>query len=411
LDAAVTRAFLPILAVLYVLGFANLFLRQSFGVVAPELEREMALSPAVLSTIASSLFFAYALMQIPTGMLLDRFGGRVVMSTMLVFTALGTALFAAGGSAETLTLARILMGIGTAGAFTGAFYVMANWLPTDRFVTQTAALNSFAAVGNLCATAPLAALIVLIGWRESYWLFAAAVAVLTLALALVVRDAPPGHAPRATRKETFAEVLAGVREAVRQPGMGRLLVAGLPMSFSSVMSGVWGAPYLKHMHALDDIQRGSVLLLMAAGGIGGHYFYGRVARAVNSLKLPMLVGGTLILTAAALMAVVSRPPLWFVTALFIIVSICSAYPTIAMAMGRGLVPGRLMGRGVAIANMGIMTAIAAAQFVFGLVVGSFEAVGGAPPEIAYRTAFGVQAVVALTGLVILAPGLDVKPRG
>ncbi len=405
------RAFLPILATLYILGFANLFLRQSFGVIAPELEREMALSPAVLSTIASSLFFAYALMQVPTGMLLDRFGGRVVMSTMLVFTAIGTALFAAGASAEALTLARILMGIGTAGAFTGAFYVMANWLPADRFVTQTGALNSFAAVGNLCATAPLSALIVLIGWRQSFWLFAAGVALLTLALALIVRDAPPGHAPRATKKETFREVFAGVREAVQQPGVRRLLVAGLPMSFSGVIGGVWGAPYLKHIHALDDIQRGSVLLLMAMGGICGHYFYGRIARYFNSLKWPVLVGGTIILTSAVTMALVTRPPLWLVTMIFVMVSTCSAYPTIVMAHGRGLVPARLMGRGVAVANMGIMTAIAGAQFLFGWVIGTFPAVAGMPPEIAYRTAFGVQAAMALIGLVILGPVRDVRPRG
>jgi MFS family permease len=407
----VTRAFLPILATLYLLGFANLFLRQSFGVVAPELEREMALSPAVLSTIASSLFFAYAMMQVPTGMLLDRFGGRAVMSTMLVFTAIGTALFAAGGTAEMLILARVLMGIGTAGAFTGAFYVMANWLPADRFVTQTGALNSFAAVGNLCATAPLSALIVLIGWRQSYWLFAVCVAVLTLVLALVVRDAPEGHVPRATRKETFREVLAGAREAVQQPGMRRLLVAGLPMSLSGVMSGVWGAPYLKHIHALDNIERGSVLLLMALGGISGHYFYGRLARYFNTLKWPILVGGSVILMVALMMAIMTRPPLWFVTTLFVMTSICSAYPAVVMAHGRGLVPARLMGRGVAVANMGIMTAIAGAQVVFGLVIGAFPAVAGAPPEIAYRTAFGVQAAMALVGLVVLGPVRDVRPRG
>lgn len=406
-----TRAFLPILATLYLLGFANLFLRQSFGVVAPELEREMALSPAVLSTIASSLFFAYAMMQVPTGMLLDRFGGRAVMSTMLVFTAIGTALFAAGSTAEMLTLARVLMGIGTAGAFTGAFYVMANWLPADRFVTQTGALNSFAAVGNLCATAPLSALIVLIGWRQSYWLFAVCVAVLTLVLALVVRDAPEGHVPRATRKETFREVLAGAREAVQQPGMRRLLVAGLPMSLSGVMSGVWGAPYLKHIHALDNIERGSVLLLMALAGISGHYFYGRLARYFNTLKWPILVGGSVILMVALMMAIMTRPPLWFVTTLFVMTSICSAYPAVVMAHGRGLVPARLMGRGVAVANMGIMTAIAGAQVVFGLVIGAFPAVAGAPPEIAYRTAFGVQAAMALVGLVVLGPVRDVRPRG
>lgn len=406
-----TAAFLPILATLYLLNFTNLFLRSSFGVMAPELEREMSLSPTVLATIASALFVAYAVMQIPTGMLLDRYGPRRVLSTMLLFTAMGTALFAAGDSAETLTLGRILMGIGTAGGFTGAFYILAMWLPPDRVVTQTGALNSFAAVGNLCATAPLAALIALIGWRESYWIFTALILLLTLALAVFVRDTPPDHPPRETKQETFREVLAGARAAIRQPGMRGLLFAGLPMSLSGTLTGAWGAPYLKHVYALDDLQRGSVLLLMALGGIAGHFFYGRIARRINSLKVPVMIGGFVVLAMATTLALSPTLPVRVVTVMFIAITTCSAYPTVLHAYARGLVPAELMGRGVAATNMGIMAAIAAAQFLFGWILGSFSAVAGVPPEMAYRTAFGIQALVVVAGLAVLIPIRDVKPRG
>jgi predicted MFS family arabinose efflux permease len=407
----VRSALLPILVTLYLLGFSNLFLRTSFGVMAPELEHEMGLSPALLSTVASAFFIAYALMQIPTGMLLDRYGPRRVLSAMMLFTAVGTAFFAAGETAHTLTLGRILMGIGCSGAFTGAFYILAMWMAPGRVVTQTGALNSFAAVGNLCATAPFAALIALIGWRESYWIFTAGVVLLTIALAVFVRDTPPDHPPRQVKSEKPAEVLAGVREAVRQPGMGRLLFAGLPMSAAGALSGAWGAPYLKHVHGLDDIARGSVLLLMALGGIGGHFFYGRVARRINSLKMPVLVGGTVVLVMVAAFALLPTPPVALVTAMFVAISICSAYPTISHAHARGLVPARLMGRGVAASNMGIMTAIAGAQFMFGWALAAFPAVDGMPPEAGYRTAFGVQAAVALAGLLIFARVPDVRPRG
>ncbi len=402
---------LPILVTLYLLGFSNLFLRSSFGVMAPELEREMGMSPALLSTVASAFFIAYALMQIPTGMMLDRFGPRRVLSVMMLFTAAGTAFFAAGETVQTLTLGRILMGIGCSGAFTGAFYILAMWMTPERVVTQTGALNSFAAVGNLCATAPFAALMVLIGWRESYWIFTAAMVLLTIALAIFVRDTPPDHPPRKVKNERLGEVLAGVREAVRQPGMGRLLFTGLPMSAAGTLSGAWGAPYLKHVHGLDDIARGNVLLLMALGGIGGHFFYGRIARRIFSLKMPVLVGGIVFLAMVLSLSVLSKPPLMLVTAIFVAISICSAYPTVSHAHARGLVPARLMGRGVAASNMGIMTAIAAAQFMFGWILSAFPAVAGIPPEIAYRTAFGVQAAVALVGLMIFLRVPDVQPRG
>ncbi len=406
-----SSALLPILVTLYLLGFSNLFLRSSFGVLAPELERDMGMSPALLSTVASSFFIAYALMQLPTGMLLDRYGPRRVLSIMMIFTAAGTALFAAGETAQTLTLGRILMGIGCSGAFTGAFYILAMWMTPDRVVTQTGALNSFAAVGNLCATVPFAVLIALIGWRQSYWLFTAGMVLLTIALALFVRDTPPDHPLRRVKNERLREVLAGVREAIGQPGMARMLFTGLPMSAGGTLSGAWGAPYLKHVHGLDDIARGNVLLLMALGGIGGHFFYGRIARRMNSLKIPVLAGGMVVLLMVLGLALLSKPPLALVTAIFVTISMCSAYPTVSHAHARGLVPAHLMGRGVAASNMGIMIAIAGAQFMFGWTLSAFPAVAGVPPEIAYRTAFGVQAAVALIGLVIFLRVPDVRPRG
>lgn len=267
-----------ITAVLFVLGFTNLFLRSSLGVMAPDLSREMALSPAALSTVASAFFFAYAIMQVPTGMLLDRFGARATIAAMLVFTTGGAATFAAAQSIGMLSLGRILMGIGCAGIFTGAFYVLAQWLPQSRVVTQMGWLNSFAAVGTLTATTPLAALIALIGWRQSYWLFTGGVALLLLAIWASVRDGPPGATPQAARSESLASVVGGVGEALRQPGMWRLLLTGLPISAASIITGVWGAPYLRDVHGLDAIGRGNVLLAMAVCAISGHTLLGLLAR-------------------------------------------------------------------------------------------------------------------------------------
>ena len=77
---------LSMLVVLYALGFTNLFLRNSLGILAPTLSEDMRLSPEALSLVASSFFFAYAAMQVPGGMLLDRFGARRTLAGLLVFT-------------------------------------------------------------------------------------------------------------------------------------------------------------------------------------------------------------------------------------------------------------------------------------------------------------------------------------
>jgi predicted MFS family arabinose efflux permease len=401
----------PILAILYGLGFTNLFLRSNFGVMAPDLARELALEPAMLSTVASAYFFAYAAMQVPTGMLLDRFGPRRTLATMLLFAAVGAALFATGRSATALTIARVLMGLGCAGIFTGAFYVLTQWLQTDRVVTQIGGLNSFAALGTLCATTPFAVLIAWIGWRESYWIFTAGITVLLLAVAALLRDAPSGRPPPSSKGEGLGQAFAGVLDAIRQPGMKRLLIAGLPMSSASTISGVWGAPYLRDVHALDDIGRGNVLLAMAACAMLGHFLYGQLARRLNTIKGMFLAGSAVILIAMSTLAVLDHPPLSVITGLFCLIALFASYPTLTHAHTRGLVPAHLVGRGVSVTNMGVMTAVACMQLAFGSIVGAFAQTAGVPPEYAYRAAFAVQAAAALLAIAIYAPIRDVKPRG
>ena len=404
-------AIAPILAILYGLGFANLFLRSNFGVLAPELSRELALEPRGLSVVASIYFFAYAAMQVPTGMLLDRYGPRRTIAGLLLFTAIGTALFATGTSTATLLIARLLMGMGCAGIFTGAFYVLSNWLTPSQVVVHAGALNSFAAIGNLCATTPFAILIAWIGWRDSYWLFTASVGVLLLAVALFLRESPPGKPAPEPRREGLARAFAGVIEALKQHGVRRLLVVGLPMSSAGAISGVWGAPYLKDVHALDDIGRGNVLLAMAMCATAGHFLYGQLARRLNTIKGMITTGSFVIVAAAAMLAVLERPPLLLVTSLFCLLGLCGAYPTLSHAHARGLVPAHLVGRGISLINMGIMLAAAVMQLTFGWIVGAFVQTAGAAPEHAYRAAFAVQAAVALFAIVIYAPIRDVRPRG
>jgi MFS family permease len=402
---------LPVLAVLYLLGFTNLFLRSSFGVMGPDIGREMALSPAMLSGVASAFFFAYAAMQIPTGIFLDRFGARTTLAGMMLFTAIGAGLFAWGKSVEVLMLARVLMGIGCAGVFTGAFYVMARWLPQASVVAHIGYCNTFATFGTLCATAPLAALIAWIGWRQSYWLFTGAVGVLAVLLALMVRDAPPGAVVSSARKERFGEVMAGVVAASRNRDIRRLLVMGLPISAASTLTGAWGAPYLRDVHGLDDLARGKVLLVMALSGMAGHTVLGVLAREFNSVKLAVITGTVGVSLLMAALAALTMPPIWLVVAVFSALALCASFPTVVFAHARGLVPAEQMGRGVSVTNTGIMAAIAVMQLVFGWVLGLLTTGPGPISEYAYRAGFALQAVVAVLALVIYLPVRDVKPKG
>ncbi|MGE0699473.1 MAG: MFS transporter [Hyphomicrobiaceae bacterium] len=400
-----------IVGVLFLLAFTNLFLRSSLGVMAPELAREMSLSPAALSTVASAFFLAYAVMQLPTGMLLDRFGARLTITGMLLFTTAGAGTFAIADSVPLLLLGRVLMGLGCAGIFTGAYYVVARWLPQERGVTLMGTLNTFAASGTLTATTPLAALIAFAGWRECYLAFTGGVAVLLCLVWTIVRDAPPGTAPAPSRSEGLSAVLAGVWQALCEPGMWRLLLTGLPISAATTISGLWGAPYLRQIHGLDAIGAGNVLLAMALSAMAGHTLLGFLARRANSVKAALITGMAGVATAMTGLAALPHPPIAVVTALFCLLGLTASFPMVVFAHARGLVAPHLMGRGMSAANTGLMMAIAGMQLAFGWIVGTVSGAGAAPTEIAYRAGFAAQAAVAMLALLVYLPIRDVRPKG
>ncbi len=398
------------LVVLYALGFANIFLRGSLGILAPTLAQELQLSPATLALVASAFFLAYALMQIPGGMLLDRFGARRTLAVLLLFTTAGAAVFARATSAEDLIVGRALMGIGCAGIFSGAFFVINQWVAPDKVVMQTGILNSFAAIGGLCATAPLAALISVFAWRDCFFVFTLGVGVLLVLVAFGLREPSDVRQRQSARKERIGAVFAGVGRAIAQPGIKRLLVVGIPLSVQTTILGVWGAPYLRDVHGLDELARGNVLLGMGVTSVFGHACYGYLARLLNSIKAVILGGGSMIFLLTMFLVVTEHPEVWQVAIVFAAISFFAMYPMMAFAHARGLVPPDLVGRGIAATNMGVMSAIAISQLVFGWILGAFPVEHGGVPEIAYRTAFATLAALSLLALLIYAPIRDSRPR-
>jgi predicted MFS family arabinose efflux permease len=183
------------------------------------------------------------------------------------------------------------------------------------------------------------------------------------------------------------------------------------MSAASTIVGAWGAPFLKDVYGLDGIARGNVLLGVGACSIAGHFLYGHVARYVNSIRIVVLSGMMIVVLATGIIALQKGLPLWVISSLFCLIGFASAYPTLAHAHTRGLVPAQLVGRGVSVTNLGIMTAIAVSQLAFGWIVGAFTATAAPPPEAAYRWAFAAQALMAIVAAVIYAPIRDTRPRG
>ncbi|MEE9317571.1 MAG: MFS transporter, partial [Rhodospirillales bacterium] len=124
----VLRVFIP-----FALGyFLSYLLRVVNAVIAPDLIADLGLTAAELGLLTSANFLAFAVAQLPLGILLDRFGPRRTEAVLLLFAALGAFIFAVAGSAPGLIAGRALIGFGTSACLMAAFKAYVMWFPGER---------------------------------------------------------------------------------------------------------------------------------------------------------------------------------------------------------------------------------------------------------------------------------------
>jgi len=382
------------------------FLRNSIGVIANDLARELDLSATQTGLLSSAFFFSFAAVQIPIGILIDRYGPKRTMLATAVLTVLGTVLFALAPSASLLIAARVLMGLGCSTFFMAPLVIYARGFPPERFAGLTSLQMGLANMGTLAATAPLAASAAAFGWRASF-LFVAA---LTVVIALVVVFVVPRDAVSGKPKETWGAAFRGVAAALKVPSFWPVFFMHLTTygCFASVI-GLWGGPWLSDVHGADLATRGNVLLLGAAAQIGGMLLWGAMDRFWGSYKKPVLIGSTATIVLLAILTVAPLAQPW-ATLWFPLFGLCVAYTPILASHGKSLFPSTLTGRGITLMNIGTMGGAFLSQSVTGMLIDSMgrSAQGGYRPE-GYVLVFGTLAAALLLSLLFYLRAIDPHP--
>src|SRR6516165_10194601 len=160
-------AAITLVATLVSIYIVSQFLRNSVGVIAPNLAADLGLSPAEIGLLSSIFFLAFAAVQIPLGMALDRFGPRICLVVGAAITVIGAVVFACAASPGVLIFGRALLGLGTAGSFVASLAVYARRFPPDRFATLAGLQARRRSGGTLRATASPADGMSTFCWRRS----------------------------------------------------------------------------------------------------------------------------------------------------------------------------------------------------------------------------------------------------
>ena len=297
--SALAVAVVAILGLLYIV---SQFLRNSVGVIAPNLAAEVGLSPIEIGLLSSIYFFCFAATQLPLGVALDRFGPKRCMLVSIAVTVAGSTAFALAHDVSGLVVSRALLGFGTACFLMAPVALYARWFPPERFSTLAGIHLGVGSLGALLATAPLAFTAATFGWRAAFLGIAIITVVIGLLTWLVVSDDPPGQTTE-PHQETLRESIAGIWQVIRTPSIGRVFLVQLTSYPSFVLVvGLWGGPYLTHIYGYDLKGRGEILFVAALAQVLGSFFWGPSDRMFGRFKPPILFGTALSFSALLLFA-------------------------------------------------------------------------------------------------------------
>lgn len=255
------------------------FNRSSLGVAGLLAADRFHISAAELSVFTMLQLLVYATMQVPAGLLVDRYGPRAILTCGAVLMTLAQAGFAVATTYPEGLIARVVLGAGDAMTFISVVRLIGLWMSPRGIALYTQLTGAVGQIGGIAAAVPLSALLQAEGWTTSYLIVAAIGPAVIAALILALRDSPQVRTVRGTAL-TAHDVLHNIRVAWRQPGtrLGFWVHFTLPLS-ATALGLLWGFPFLVKGEGLShSVAAGLLSLLTFAAAIGGPFlgwFVGR----------------------------------------------------------------------------------------------------------------------------------------
>jgi MFS family permease len=373
------------------------FNRTSLGVAGLQAARRLGISPAQLSVFVLVQLGVYAAMQVPTGLLVDRYGPRRLLVAAAATMAVAQLAFALTRSYPAALLARGVLGCGDALTFVSVVRVAAQDFPRHRFPLAVSVTSMLGMVGNLAATIPLTLLLRSAGWTLSF----AGTGLVTLVTGAAVWILlPTGRNAAAPRQPAPAgRMLHRVLGAWRTPGT-RLgfWVHFSCMSLATMFAVLWGLPYLVQQ-GFTEAGASAVLLVCVLAAIVASPAIGAVFGRYPAARVPFALSVCLLTVAgwAVLLGCFGgRPPHLLIVAVVAVAAVGGPASTIGFSLARDYNPPAMVGTATGVVNVaGFSSTIIAS-----LLVGGVLELAGSGSGAGYRLAFCAAVAVQLLGTVM-----------
>ena len=384
--------------------FVSYVYRSINAIIGPELAREFGLSAAGLGLLSGIYFFAFALFQLPLGILLDRYGPRRVNATLLMVAAAGGLWFSLADSIVQLTLARALIGLGVSGCLMASFSAFALWYPVERLATMNGIAFASGMLGAIAVTVPLEVVLRLLSWREVFHGVVGLTVVVSLLLFFVVPEKASSR--KAVSSVPLAVQLREYAALARDAAFWRTaLCVGASQLAAVSLATLWVATWLRDVAGYTQAEIAQALLAFNVVMIAGYLGFGRAADVMarqGRSTLPLLAAG--VATASLCLCLLMLGVRTGVLVLWSLFFGCATAVVLSYSLFSRRYPKEMAGRVNSALNVAVFVGMFSGQWAVGAVLNLWpQSAAGYAPE-GYTWALGLLWAVQLSGLLWLWSG-------
>jgi len=326
------------------------------SVMVTDLMKTYGISAAAFGHLSAFYYYAYTPMQLPVGLLFDKFRAKYILTFACFVCAFGAYLFAATDNLAIASVGRFLVGFGSAFAFVGVLKLATIWLPPDRFAMVAGLTTTLGMLGAMFGTIILTDLVQTIGWTNTSNYAAIAGLILMVFIFMLVSNKPSAEPKIKTENlATTKALIKGFGKIIfnYQIWIAGLIGAVLYMSLS-VFAELWGIPYLRYAHHFSEAAAAKCVSMVFLGWTIGGPLAGWFSDRIKKRKSPMIIGTFIaLISISAVLFMKDLSPITIYILLFLYGLFCSA-EVIVFAVGRENSPSLLAGTAVAVTNMLVM---------------------------------------------------------
>ena len=269
------------------------FLHISTHTMIPELMHDFSVASSELGNLSSFYFYAFALMQIPVGLMLDYFGSRKTLTMAAIICAVGSFAF---GTTHVLYFAefyRLILGLGAAFTLLGCLKLAAEWFPSNQFTLLAGVMIMISMLCALGGHPPFEQMVDVIGWRESVMMLGVIGGFLSLFIWFIIRDKPEKNPDtnQIEKSQTTQSFLSKVLPVLRNRQTWLCAIySGLMFAPTTAFGVFSGVPFLMQTYDLSQTHASELLTMIFIGWAFGSPFAGWISDRVKKRLPPMLIG-------------------------------------------------------------------------------------------------------------------------